>query len=272
MNRSVLTDFSVCERQKHSCDFCAILSAGTQVYLNLMCIMAPLIKVPLGCYIIHIATSSFCVSLSTQCVPSSNWYRTHCIVYNKPNTLYNKLEMKNITNGFIVPLLTWGITWWCWQGLGGYSAILFIRGVNFFSVHKRKEGIQWRNMYIHLSCLCCIFICMSLYPYSILLHEHPYYVLRLIFSNIFYPGVFTQLWMGSIYTAILHPLTRVITGSAQLSISAPSPHLNTQWSLHWQDSEFCFGENFVTRWHIWIICRLMWCDVPACSMLTSPSL
>ena len=50
MNRSVLTDFSVCERQKHSCDFCALLSAGTQVYLNLMCIMAPLIKVPFGCH------------------------------------------------------------------------------------------------------------------------------------------------------------------------------------------------------------------------------
>ena len=257
MNRSVLTDFSVCERQKHSCDFCAILSAGTQVYLNLMCIMAPLIKVPLGCYIIHIATSSFCVSLSTQCVPSSNWYRTHCII-NRTQCIIN-LKWKNITNGFIVPLLTWGITWWCWQGLGGYSAILFIREVNFFSVNKRKEGIQWRNMYIHLSCLCCIFICMSLYPYSILLHEHPYYVLRLIFSNIFYPGVFTQLWMGSIYTAILHPLTRVITGSAQLSISAPSPHLNTQWSLHWQDSEFCFGENLL---HDDIFELFVgWCDV-----------
>ena len=61
--------FGIWETKTH-CDFCAILSAGTQVYLNLMCIMAPLIKVILGCYS---ATSCYCVSLLTTHYTEGKW-------------------------------------------------------------------------------------------------------------------------------------------------------------------------------------------------------
>ena len=119
---------------------------------------------------------------------------------------------------------------------------------HFMRVILRREYIQWR---IH--CIFVYYVSFFRFPFINIASWAP--LLRTIFSNIFYPGVFTQLWMGSIYTAILHPLTRVITGSAQLTISAPPRHHNTHWSLllGWiQDSEFCSGKN-------WIICQVMWC-------------
>ena len=109
---------------------------------------------------------------------------------------------------------------------------------------------------VHLSCLCSIFVWMSLYPYCFMSTPIKTNIQQYLLSWRIYPA------LDGIYLYSDTPSTYPgNNGISTIVNQCTSPHLNTQWSLHWQDSEFCLGKTCYTMADLNYLSTddVMWC-------------